>query len=126
MVEELIEESILLVKKLDEGDFKPSRVFWYYYEDVETWRLILSGKEFDKLLPKQEPHAYKIIAEAINHIQLTTLSISDLKLMRSDDALIKTISFLVHTDSDGFIRANFSDTTLNGIFIKEMIILRYA
>lgn len=126
MVEGLVEDSIELVKKLDEGKFKPKKVIWYYYEDVDAWRLIISGDDFDKLLPKQEPHAYKIIAEAINTKQLPTLSISEVKLMKGDDPLLGTLGFLVGTGPDNIIRANFSDTTLNGIFIKNMIIMRSA
>lgn len=126
LVEGLIEDSIKLVNKLDEGDFKPSKVIWYYYEDVDAWRLIISGSEFHKLLPKQEPHAYKIIAEAINAKELPSLSVSEVKLMKGDDPLLGTLGFLVGTGPDNIIRANFSDTTLNGIFIKDMIILRSA
>lgn len=126
MVEGLIEDSIELIKKLDEGDYKPSKVIWYYYDDVDSWRLIISGGEFDKLLPKQEPHAYKIIAEAVNAKKLSSLSISEVKLMKGDDPLLGTLGFLVGTGPDNIIRANFSDTTLNGIFIKDMIIMRSA
>lgn len=126
MVEGLIEDSIELIKKLDEGNYKPSKVIWYYYDDVDSWRLIISGDKFDKLLPKQEPHAYKIIAEAVNAKNLSSLSISEVKLMKGDDPLLGTLGFLVGTGPDNIIRANFSDTTLNGIFIKDMIIMRSA
>lgn len=126
MVEGLIEDSIELINKLDEGDYKPAKAIWYYYDDVDTWRLIISNPEFDKLLPKQEPLAYKVIAEAVNSKELSSLSISEVKLMKSDDPLLSTLGFLVGTGPDNIIRANFSDTTINGIFIKEMIIMRSA
>jgi len=126
MVEGLVEDSVELIKKLDEGSYKPTKVIWYYYDDVDSWRLIISGFEFDKLLPKQEPHAYKIIAEAVNVENLSSLSISEIKLMKGDDPLLGALGFLVGTDPDGIIRANFNDTTLNGTFIKSMIIMRSA
>ncbi len=124
LVESLIEDSIELIKQLDEGAYKPSKAFWYYYDDVDTWRFIIVSSEADKLLPKQEPLAYKVIAEAINQKQLTSLSISEVKLMKSDDPLIGTLHFLIGTGPDNIIKANFSDTTINGIFIKDMVILR--
>ena len=126
LVEGLIEDSIELVKKLDEGQYKPTKVIWYYYDDVDSWRLIIVNSEIDKLLPKQEPLAYKIIAEAINEKDLSSLSISEVKLMKSDDPLIGTLGFLIGTGPDNIIRASFSDTTINGIFIKDMVILRSA
>jgi hypothetical protein len=126
LVDGLVEESIELVKELDEGKYKPSKVIWYYYDDVDSWRLIIVNNEMDKLLPKQEPLAYKVIAEAINKVDLSSLSISEVKLMRSDDPLISTLGFLMKTGPDNFVKGNFSDTTLNGIFIKDMVILRSA
>jgi len=126
LVEGLIEDSIELVKELDKGKYKPSKVIWYYYDDVDSWRLIIVNNEIDKLLPKQEPLAYKGIAEAINKINLSSLSISEVKLMKSGDPLIGAVSSLLRTGPDNLLRANFSDTTLNGIFIKDMIILRSA
>lgn len=126
LVEGLIEDSIELVKELDEGQYKPSKVIWYYYDDVDSWRLIIVNNEMDKLLPKQEPLAYKVIAEAINKKGLSSLSISEVKLMKSDDPLIGTLGFLMRTGPDNITKANFSDTTINGIFIKDMVILRSA
>lgn len=126
LVECLIEDTIELVKKLDESKYKPTKVMWYYYDDVDTWRLIIVNKEIDKLLPNKEPLAYKIIAEIINEKNLSALSISEIKLMKSDDALVKTTSFLIGTGKDSLMKASFSDTTINGIFIKDMLIMRSA
>jgi hypothetical protein len=126
LVEGLIQDSIQLVQQLDVGQYKPSKVVWYYYDDVDTWRLIVVSGEFDKMLPKNEPLAYKIIAEAINSIDLSSLSISEVKLMKSDDPLVGTLGFLLGTGPDNITQANFSNTTINGIFIKDMVILRSA
>ncbi|MDG6773421.1 hypothetical protein QCB45_03675 [Thiomicrorhabdus sp. ZW0627] len=126
LVESIVEDSIELIKELDNGVYKPSKVIWYYYDDVNSWRLIIVNNEIDKLLPKEEPRAYKVIAEAINKRNLSSLSISEIKLMKSDNPLIETLNFLVKTGPDGFIKATFTDTTINGIFIKDMVILRSA
>jgi hypothetical protein len=126
LVKGLIQDSIQLVQQLDVGQYKPSKVVWYYYDDVDTWRLIVVSGEFDKILPKNEPLAYKIIAEAINSIDLSSLSISEVKLMKSDDPLVGTLGFLLGTGPDNITQANFSNTTINGIFIKDMVILRSA
>jgi hypothetical protein len=126
LVEGLIQDSIQLVQQLDVGQYKPSKVMWYYYDDVDTWRLIIVSSEFDKMLPNSEPLAYKVIAEAINATDLSSLSISEVKLMKSDDPLVGVLGFLIGTGSDNIVQANFSNTTINGIFIKDMVILRSA
>jgi hypothetical protein len=124
LVEGLITDSIQLVKNLDQSKSSPSLVVWYFYEDADEWRLLIAGQAFDKLLPKQEALAYQTISEAISSSNLQSLSISLVKVVRSDDPLPKALGFLLGTPPDGIIQAHFTDTTLNGIFIKEMIIIR--
>jgi len=126
LVEGLITDSVELVKTLDRLNSNPSFVVWYYYEDADEWRLLIAGPTYDQYLPKQETLAYQKISEAISSCDLQSVSISLIKLVRSDDPLPNALSFLVGTPADGLVQANFSDTTLNGIFIKEMVVLRSA
>ncbi len=124
LVESHIADSIELIKQLDSSGYQPSSAFWYYYDDADEWRLIIIGKKFDQHLPKDEQLAYQAIAEAIKIKDLSSINISEVKIMKSDVPLAKTIKFLIKTDPIGLIRAYFNNTTINGIFIKEMIILR--
>ena len=126
LVEGLFEDSVELVRKLDASSAAPSLAAWYFYEDADQWRLLIAGPVFDQLLPKKEPIAYQKISEAIFAAGLQSLSISMVKLIQSADPLSKALGFLVRTPQDGIIKANFSNTVLNGIFIREMIILRSA
>ncbi|MFQ2706695.1 hypothetical protein ACK3ZA_07430 [Aeromonas caviae] len=126
LVDGLIFDSFAFILGLDALDSSPSLAVWYFYEDADDWRLIIAGPNFDKFLPKQEALAYQKVSEAISHSNLQSLSISLVKLIRTDDALSKALGFLVGTPPDGFTRASFTNTSLNGIFIKEMIVLRSA
>jgi hypothetical protein len=126
LVEGLITDSTELLKSLDKLESKPGLAAWYFYEDAGDWRLVIAGEYFDQFLPKQEAIAYQRISEAISKAELRSLSISLIKLIRTDDPLAQAISFLIGTPPDGVMQASFTDTTLNGIFIKEMLILRSA
>lgn len=126
LVESQIADAIGLVRKLDADGFSPSLVVWYYYDDAGEWRLLIAGHAFDALLPKQESLAYRKVAEAMTAVSLSSLTISDVKVIPSTSALPQALRRLVGTDANGLVRAHFSDTTLNGIFIKEMIVLRSA
>ncbi len=126
LVEGLWADSVELVKKLDEGEYSPSFAVWYFYEDAEQWRLLIGSPKFDDLLPKQEPLAYQKVSEAISECDLTTLSISIVKLVRLDTPLTNALKFLVGTGEKGIVQATFSNTTLNGIFIKDMVVVRSA
>jgi len=126
LVEGLVTDAIELVKSLDHSGANPALVAWYFYEDADEWRLLIAGPEFDKYLPKNEALAYQKISEAISSSDVQSLSISLVKVVESNSALPKAIGSIIGTPPDGIIQANFSDTTLNGIFIKDMVILRSA
>jgi len=126
LVESQIADAILLIKKLDEDGNSPSLVAWYFYDDVDEWRLIIAGPVFDALLPRQELVAYRKLVEAMGSLSLSSLSFSNLKLVSTNSPLPQALRFLIRTGPTGIARLQFSNTTLNGIFIKEMIILRSA
>lgn len=123
LVESQISDSIALIKSLDEGD-KPSTAIWYYFPDDGEWRLLLAGQTFDALLPKEESRAYQKIAEALSKASLSSLTMSEIKLVRTDYPLLKATQHLIKTPADAIVRAHFKDTSVNGTFIKEMLILR--
>ncbi|HEY8185666.1 MAG TPA: hypothetical protein VIF64_06340 [Pyrinomonadaceae bacterium] len=124
LVESQISDSIALIKRLEDDGDKPSTAIWYYFADVDEWRLLLAGQTFDALLPQDERRAYQKIAEALSKAKLSSLNIGEVKLVRTDYPLLNVTRQLVKTSTDALIRAHFKDTSLNGTFIKEMLILR--
>ena len=126
LVESSVTDSVKLVEELDKQGDTPSNVLWYFVSDAEVWRLLVAGKSFDSLLPKDESHAYQKIARAIGSANLTSLSIADVKLVRTDDPVLVATTFVIKTPADGVVRAHFRDNTFNGIFVKEMLVLRAA
>lgn len=126
LVESKVADAIALIKSLDASGDRPTFVVWYYYDDAEKWRLLVAGPTFDKLLPKDEHVAYRRLAEAVSNLSLPALAVSDLKLIKADAPLAKTIGKMFNTGRDGIVNAHFVDTTVNGLFIKEMFILRSA
>jgi hypothetical protein len=124
LVESQIADSSELLRRLDAAGSGPSLAVWYFYEDVERWRLILAGSTFDGMLPKSEAFAYRGLAEVIADASLKSLSISDVKLVRTTSPLAIALRPLLRTPPNSISRARFVNTTLNGIFIKEMLILR--
>lgn len=98
LVDSQINESISLITSLDDQGESPVIAIWYYFTDVETWRLLIAGPTFDEKLPKQEPLAYRIIAENINKLKLTSLSISQIMIVRTDYNLFSATNSLIQPD----------------------------
>jgi len=126
LVESLVGDSLKLVEELDKQGDTPSNVLWYFFSDAEEWRLLVAGQTFDCLLPKDEGQAYQKIARALGNANLSSLTIADVKLVRTDDAVLVATKRVVKTPPDGVVRAHFRDNTFNGIFVKEMLVLRAA
>lgn len=124
LVESDISDSIALIKLLDEQGDQVSSAFWHYFPDAEEWRLMLAGPTFDKLLPKEEAQAYQLLAEALTASHAASLTIAEVKLVRSDHSLVETARRIIATPRAGVVRAHFTDTTVNGVFVKEMVVLR--
>ena len=126
LVESLIADSIKLVQQFDAQGDNPTNVLWYFYSDAEEWRLLVAGPSFDGLLPKDEAQAYQRVAKALASLELDSLTIADVKIVRTDDTLLSATKFVLKTPPTGVVRAHFRDNTFNGVFVKEMLVLRAA
>jgi methionine salvage enolase-phosphatase E1 len=126
LVESLVGDSVELVKALDGQGDNPTNALWYFFSDAEEWRLLVAGPAFDRLLPKDEEQAYQKIAQAIGSAKVDTLTIADVKLVKTDDAILAATKFVLKTPQSAVVRAHFRDNTFNGIFVKEMLVLRAA
>ncbi len=124
LVESQISDASELVKKLDENGTPPTFAAWYYYDDAEDWRLLIAGPRFDALLKKSESAAYLLIAEAVADSLISSMSIADVKIVNSSSSLPRTVGIMIRTPSDAIMRAHFTDNYVNGIFLKEMFVLR--
>jgi hypothetical protein len=126
LVDSLVSDSECLIREMDKQHPGPSNVLWYYFSDAEAWRLLIAGPSIDSLLPKQEACAYELCAKAITAAKLGALTIADVKLTRTNDPLLVATKFVLKTPPNGIVRAHFRDSVFNGIFVKEMLILRAA
>ena len=124
LVEEVFTDTQNLVQKLDSTGESPSFAAWYYYADAEEWRLIIASPSLDTLLPKQEAIAYQRVIAALSASDAVALAVSDLKVVHTSFPLLGALRFLIRTDPKEIVRAHFKDCSINGMFIKEVVVLR--
>ena len=124
LIEGKISESIQLVKYLDDHGSSPFMAVWYYYSDVEVWKLLLSGPVFDSMLPKHEALAHVMITDALKGIQASSIDENQVMIVRSDYPLFNEIIRIINTGPKGIVSANFDNDEINGVLIKKMIVLR--
>lgn len=123
LVESQVADSISLVGSLDAQGDQPSAAVWYYFPDAEEWRLLIAGPRFDALLPKE---AYGRVVEALNKAQVSSVSIGQIKIVRTGDPMLNAVRVLMTTSPNAIVRAYFRDNRVKDVFIKEMLVLRSA
>jgi hypothetical protein len=80
LVKELVEEGEELIKLLESHRFQIAAAFWYYFEDLMRWRLVIV---FSTLVKREGPlRAYMHIQEALAQMQAKELLVSDISVMR--------------------------------------------
>jgi hypothetical protein len=126
LVESLITDSIELVRQLDTQGDSPTNALWYFYSDIEDWLLLIAGPSFDILLPQDAALAYRKIANAFSLCGLGSLTIAAVKVIRTDDAVLAATKLVLKTPPTSVVRAHFRNNMLNGVFVKEMLVLRAA
>lgn len=124
LVESHISDAVALMKFLDARGEPLTSAFWHYYPEADQWRLLIAGPAFDKLLPKDEARAYGLVAEALAESHAASLTIGEVKPVRTDHTLVETVRKAIGTPPDAIARAHFRDTRVNGVFVKEMVVLR--
>ncbi len=128
LVEDQIRDAKALIEILDADGASPSLAAWYYYEDAESWQLVLAGSFFDDLLSVKggQSLAYRKVVDAFAKGTFSSLSIAEVKLVKTEAELPKTIGTFIKTPSKGFVRAHFTNNFVNGIFLKDILLLRSA
>lgn len=124
LVEGQIADAIELVKRLDASNASPTLAAWHFNANIEVWTLLIAGPAFDSLLP--DSSAYGIIVDAMADMEPSSMSSADVKLVHSQSELPKTIGMIIRTPANALGRTHFTDNFINGIFLKEMFVLRSA
>lgn len=125
LVESQLADAAELVRRLDSLGETPAIVVWNYFSDATEWKLLIAGPSLDLLLPKSEAVAYQRVAEGLNKPSpLSSLTIGEIRLLRTDNPLLNMVRFLISTGPQGLVQANFSNTSINGVFVEQMVVLR--
>ncbi|MFW6170425.1 MAG: hypothetical protein ACODAD_08045 [Planctomycetota bacterium] len=126
LVESQMADAFAIIRKLDQRGDVPSVAAWYLDEKIDEWKLLIAGGSFDRLLKKEVRNAYRKIVEAMAEVGTSSLAVSDIQLISTDSKLSKAISKLISTGPQDLTRAHCVANSVNGIFLKEAIVLRSA
>ena len=121
---ELIEAGAELLRRLDDRGLQPDAAFWFYYPDVEAWKLVFTMVKISKPGPK---HAYQQIQKVLTAAsdELKPLDLEDIVLAKPDSPMVSLLRTAVRT-GPGIRGIRFTPNVVNGTLIEDAYIYRLS
>ena len=119
---EMIEAGSVLLKSLDDRGIQPDAAFWFFFGDINQWKLVISEINLGVEGPRQ---IYKKIQETISARQgeLGELSLDDVTLAKPDSPIVSLLRQAFRT-APGVSGVRFTNNVVNGTVIEDAYIYR--
>ncbi len=121
---ELIQEGAELLKALDAAGLSPDAAFWFYFSDINAWKLVLAEV---KVGPQGPREVYKQIQRTLGALsdKIKTLSLDDVAVAKPDAPVVSVLKRAVRT-GPGIGGIRFSQNVIDGVLIEDAYIYRLA
>ncbi len=122
LTKNLVESGSQLVLALDKSGVEVDAALWFYFSDIEDWRLILS---LPKLIRKGPRVAYEAVQRSAKKLSKSgfELQLSDVTVAKRNEPLLELLKMAIKT-GPGISGVRFSQNTINGQFIEDAHIYR--
>ena len=122
LTKEMIDSGARLIGKLDEHGIQPDAAFWFYFPDLQAWKIVIAEVKVGKKGPKE---VYRQIQKVLGKFsqELHGLSLDDVSLAKPDSPMVALLRVAIRTGPDmGGIR--FKHNVINGTLIEDAYIYR--
>lgn len=121
LTDELIEDGESILVKIDESEMKVDAALWFYFQDDQMWKLMLSVKGVDREGPrKMYGQVQKLMAKKPRAKDLT---LDDVTLLNPDAPLLQLMRTAVKT-GPGISGIRFTGNAIDGQLIPDAYIYR--
>ncbi len=117
--EKLIDSGKHLLEELDKSNIKTDAALWFYFPDIESWKLLLSFPNIENAGPKA---VYQIIQKMLLKIK-SEISLDDITVSKPKNPLLKLLKIAIKTGT-GISSIRFTNNVINGQLIKDAHIYR--
>jgi hypothetical protein len=122
LTEEMIKTGAALIGKLDERGMQPDAAFWFYFPDLEAWKLVIAEVKVGKQGPKE---VYRQVQKILGKFsrELHGLSLDDVALAKPDAPMVAILRVAIRT-GPGISGIRFKHNVINGTLIEDAYIYR--
>lgn len=118
--DKLIKGGAQLLKQLDDAKVVVDAALWFYFPDIQGWKLLLSLPEVISHGPKA---AYQVVQESLSKIPDLSFSLDDVAVANSGAPLLNLMRIAISTGT-GISGIRFSNNVINGQLIQDAYIYR--
>lgn len=121
LVDKYITEGAKLLRNLDAHHFPVNAALWFFDQNSDTWKYIISTKKVDKEGP------LKVYQDIQKYIEANkNLSLNDISVVSPSNNLVMILKRAVNTGPHDISGIRFSKNTIDNSFIEDAYIYRMA
>jgi len=122
LTKEMIEAGASLLKKLDDKGVQPDAAFWFYFPDLQRWKLVLAEVKLGSTGPRE---IYSRIQEVLSQFtqELKDLSLDSITLAKPDAPIVSLLRVAIKT-GPAITGIRFTNNVINGVVIEDAYIYR--
>ena len=120
--QERIDAGAALVRRLDAVGMQLDAAFWFYFPDIDAWKLVIAEVKVAKKGPKQ---VYREIQKLLRKYgsDFPELSLEDVTLAKPGAPIVSLLKVALKT-GPGMSGIRFTDNVINGMHIDDAYIYR--
>ena len=121
---QLIEEGAELLRALDAAGLIPDAAFWFYFSDINAWKLVLAEMRVGPAGPRE---VYKQVQRALGTRadKIKSFSLADVVVAKPDAPVVSVLKRALRVERNaGGVR--FSQNVIDGVLIEDAYIYRLA
>lgn len=121
---EMISAGRELIEHLDRAGFPVSAALWFYFDDTNSWRLIIGTPGITDNGPQK---AYEEIYSILHNIQGDTPKVSfrDITVVDTkSDRLLSVLRLMMKLPGPAIHSVRFAGNVVNGVLINDVYIYR--
>jgi hypothetical protein len=120
LLEPQIDAGMHLLKELDNRSFDIQSALWFYYPDLDKWKLLLFSPKFD---PEKASAQYSDVFDALAKTNTVgSLSFDSIQLVFKNDKLLNLLKNIIRVKGQSKVR--MTSNYLNGFYIDDAMIYR--
>ncbi|OGG15380.1 hypothetical protein A3D77_07615 [Candidatus Gottesmanbacteria bacterium RIFCSPHIGHO2_02_FULL_39_11] len=118
LVDKYITEGKTLLKNLDSKKFPVNAAMWFYDQNSDSWKYVISSSRVDEEGP------LKVYQDIQSYLGNNIISLKDISVVSPNNNLVVMLKKAISTGRTAISGIRFSKNTINNYFIEDAYIYR--